>query len=300
MKKVLQSKKSLSYLLLFVLLIGILNFTGCTKDVANEDSEIVAKVGDATITKNELYDLMLLETGQHALEALIVEKMIEQEVEKNKIEITDEEIDEEFESMVEKLGGKEAFDNALVQTGMTEDLLKDNIIMNLKINKLLDPYITITNEELEEFFDANKDFLGQREEVQASHILVETEEEADKIKAKLDDGGDFAELAKEYSTDGSKDAGGDLGFFPRGAIVPEFESVAFALEINETSDPVRSQFGYHIIRVFDKVEGKAASFEDSKDEIETMIRDEKSKTAYEEWYDDIQGNYEITNYLNEK
>lgn len=297
MKKAIKSKKVLSYLLLGALLIGILSFTGCTNNKADNDSEIVAKVGDKNISKEDLYDLMVQQSGQQALEALIVEKIVELESEKKNIEIPEEEIEEEFNNMKEELGGEELFNQALEKSGLTIDVLKENITMNLTINKLIDPYISITDEEVENYFEENKSILGQKEEVKASHILVATKEEADEIKGKLDDGEDFAELAKEYSTDGSKDAGGDLGFFARGAMIPEFEEVAFSLDIDEISDPVKSQYGYHVIKVDEKIEGKNPKFEDLKDDIEANLRDAKSQEAYGKWYEDIRDEYEITNYL---
>lgn len=297
MVKALKSKKVLSYILLLTLIIGVLSFTGCTDNKAGNDSEIVAKVGDENITKEELYDLMVQQYGQQALDALIVEKIVELEVENENIEISEEEVEEEFDKMKEELGGEFQFNQALQQSGLTAESLKDNITMNLKINKLIEPYISITDDEMREYFEVNKSVLAQKEEVKASHILVDTKEEADEVKEKIDSGEDFAELAKEYSKDGSSEVGGDLGFFGKGRMVPEFEEVAFKLGIDEVSEPVKSEFGYHIIKVFEKIEGKNPTYEDMKDDINDIIRNEKSQEAYGKWYENIREEYEITNYL---
>ena len=307
MIKVIKSKKALSYILLFVLLIGVISFTGCTKDKAGEDSgagtkinkdlEIVAKVGNKEITKDELYEFLVVQNGQQALEALIIEKMVDLEIEKKKIAISDEETDEELEKMKEGIGGEEKFNQALQQSGLSVDELRENIVMNLKINKLIDPYISITDQEVKDYFEENKNMFAEEEEVKASHILVDTKEEADKIKGKLNSGEDFAKLAEEFSKDGSKDVGGDLGFFAKGRMVPEFEEVAFSLGVGEISEPVKSEFGYHIIKVVDKTETMDPKFEDLKDDIEDNMRNEKSQEAYGKWYEEIRGEYEITNYL---
>jgi peptidyl-prolyl cis-trans isomerase C len=118
--------------------------------------------------------------------------------------------------------------------------------------------------------DAAKQITGEQE-VHARHILVETEDEAKAVKAELDKGADFAELAKKKSKDPGASDGGDLGFFTKDQMVPEFSAVAFALEPGKISDPVKSQFGWHIIKVEEKRNRKAPDFEQVKAQIETYV-----------------------------
>jgi peptidyl-prolyl cis-trans isomerase C len=118
--------------------------------------------------------------------------------------------------------------------------------------------------------DAAKQITGEQE-VHARHILVETEDEAKAVKAELDKGADFAELAKKKSKDPGASDGGDLGFFTKEQMVPEFSAVAFALEPGKISDPVKSQFGWHIIKVEEKRNRKAPDFEQVKGQIETYV-----------------------------
>jgi peptidyl-prolyl cis-trans isomerase C len=118
--------------------------------------------------------------------------------------------------------------------------------------------------------EASKQIAGE-EEVHARHILVETEDEAKAVKAELDKGGDFAELAKKKSKDPGASDGGDLGFFTKDQMVPEFSEVAFKLEPGKISDPVKSQFGWHIIKVEEKRNRKAPDFEQVKAQIETYV-----------------------------
>src|SRR6201991_2806165 len=118
--------------------------------------------------------------------------------------------------------------------------------------------------------DASKQIAGEQE-VHARHILVETEDEAKAVKAELDKGADFAELAKKKSKDPGSADGGDLGFFTKEQMVPEFSAVAFALEPGKISDPVKSQFGWHIIKVEEKRNRKAPDFEQVKGQIETYV-----------------------------
>lgn len=139
----------------------------------------------------------------------------------------------------------------------------------------------VTEEEAKKFYDERASQMAGEEEVKASHILVKTEDKAKEVAKKLLDGGDFAALAKEYSEDpGSKDKGGVLGYFGRGQMVKEFEQVAFIMQKGETSQPVKTQFGYHIIRVDDRRKKDPPKFEDVKSEIlERMGQQKKIEEA---------------------
>jgi peptidyl-prolyl cis-trans isomerase C len=128
-----------------------------------------------------------------------------------------------------------------------------------------------TDEAMKKVYEeASKQITGEQE-VHARHILVETEDEAKAIKAELDKGADFAELAKKKSKDPGASDGGDLGFFTKDQMVPEFSAAAFALEPGKISDPVKSQFGWHIIKVEEKRNRKAPDFEQVKSQIETYV-----------------------------
>ena len=118
--------------------------------------------------------------------------------------------------------------------------------------------------------DASKQISGEQE-VHARHILVETEDDAKAVKAELDKGADFAELAKKKSKDPGASDGGDLGFFTKDQMVPEFSTVAFSLEPGKISDPVKTQFGWHIIKVEEKRNRKPPEFDQVKGQIETYV-----------------------------
>ncbi|WP_439407738.1 peptidylprolyl isomerase [Bradyrhizobium sp. DASA03076] len=118
--------------------------------------------------------------------------------------------------------------------------------------------------------EASKQITGEQE-VRARHILVETEDEAKAVKAELDKGADFADLAKKKSKDPGSADGGDLGFFTKEQMVPEFSAVAFTLEPGKISDPVKSQFGWHIIKVEEKRNRKAPEFDQVKPQIEQYV-----------------------------
>jgi peptidyl-prolyl cis-trans isomerase C len=131
----------------------------------------------------------------------------------------------------------------------------------------------VTDEAMKKVYDEAIKQMAEEEEVSARHILVETEDEAKKIVADLKKGADFLAIAKEKSKDpGSKDNGGDLGFFGKDQMVPEFANAAFALNKGQLSEPVKSQFGWHIIRVDDKRKKQPPTFDQVKDQIQTFVQ----------------------------
>jgi peptidyl-prolyl cis-trans isomerase C len=131
----------------------------------------------------------------------------------------------------------------------------------------------VTDDAMKKVYDEAIKQMADEEEVSARHILVETEEEAKKILADLKKGADFLAIAKEKSKDpGSKENGGDLGFFGKEQMVPEFANAAFALNKGQLSEPVKSQFGWHIIRVDDKRKKQPPTFDQVKDQIQTFVQ----------------------------
>src|SRR5450755_1465240 len=128
-----------------------------------------------------------------------------------------------------------------------------------------------TDDSMKKVYEEASKQIGGEEEVHARHILVETEDEAKAVAEELKKGADFAELAKKKSKDPGAADGGDLGFFTKDQMVPEFSQAAFALEPGKISDPVKSQFGWHIIKVEEKRKRKAPEFDQVKSQIETYV-----------------------------
>ncbi len=124
--------------------------------------------------------------------------------------------------------------------------------------------------------------------------MVDDEKTAKEVKKKLDEGEDFAELAKEYSKDESNaESGGELGFFGKGKMVKEFEDKAFSMKVDEISDPVKTEHGYHIIKVTDKKDAKKAKLADHKEEIKDTLFEQKLQTEYQTWLNEKKEDYKI-------
>ncbi|WP_337269265.1 peptidylprolyl isomerase [Oryzifoliimicrobium ureilyticus] len=176
-----------------------------------------------------------------------------------------------------KLLSQQAADEKLDQTAEFKkrmQYLSDRELHNAYFKKhVVD---TITDAEVKARYDKEVAALPKQEEVHARHILVKTEDEAKDIIKQLDAGKDFATLAKEKSTDPNKDDGGDLGYFSRGRMVKEFEDAAFALDKGAyTKTPVKTDFGYHVIKVEDKRDAPPPPFDQVKDQVRQLIMRDK-------------------------
>lgn len=301
--------KKLRYLIVITISL-VLAFTaiGCVNDEDGDNEEsrhfsddVVARVNGESITKADLYDFMVKQNGDKALEFLITNKIINLEAKKANIEATEEDINKEIDKLIENYGSEQALKIELAKYGYTIEGIKEDMQMNVKVRKLIEPQISITEEEMQAFFEENIVLFETIEEVEARHILVETEEEAQEVKSKLEQGEDFKQLAKDYSIDNNnKDQGGYLGYFDRvgkNRMVEEFEEAAFALEIDEISEPVKTKFGYHIIKVEDKIEAKEANYEESKEEVRNLILDQKVQIEYGPWIQEKLTEYDIENLL---
>lgn len=215
--------------------VGVITLSACSGD----DSETVVETSAGNVTKDEFYEELKDRYGEEVLRELVTVKVLE-----DKYEVTDEMIEEEIELAKEQFG--ENFDMVLQQSGFeSEEDYADVLYLSLLQEQALAEDIEITDEEIEQRYDRSKT------EIDAQHILVADEETANEVKEKLDDGEDFGELAAEYSTDGSAQDEGKLGYFTAGSMVPEFEDAAYNMEVGEISDPVESQYGFHIIKVND-------------------------------------------------
>lgn len=224
------------------------------------------------------------------LNVMVSQEIVYQEAGKQDITVTDEEVANEISSYMQLIENVDEYNKFMEESGIDEEFLKDHfkktLIYDKYRNKIMSETQT-TEIELKEHYKAHINEY-KKEEIKASHILITTlndmgeplsEEETAKkelkaadILSKIKQGGDFEALAKEYSDDkASAKNGGDLGYFAKGVMVPEFEKVAFELEKNQVSDVIKSSFGYHIIKVYDKRE-ETSTYEEEKENILGSIR----------------------------
>jgi peptidyl-prolyl cis-trans isomerase C len=153
--------------------------------------------------------------------------------------------------------------------------------------------VSADDEEAQTFYESNAAQFEKASEVSAKHILLDDEDKIKEIKVEIEGGLDFAEAAAKYSSCPSKEAGGSLGSFSKGKMVPEFEEAAFNLEIGQLSEPVKTQFGYHLIMVDSKIDGGVMSFDEVKEGIKQNLLNQKQFEAYNGKVTELKAKYTV-------
>lgn len=265
-------------------------------------AEAVATVNGKEITKDQLYDeLSKAGGGEAALDELIMKELVRQEAAKKNITVTAADIDKEIETYKTNFGSEENLNLALTQSGMTMELLRENIEMNQLLTKILEPEVKVTDEQVKQTFEENKASFDTPEQVRASVILVKTEAEANEIIKELKAGKDFAELAKSKSLDeATKTNGGDTDFFARGEREEAVENAAFKLAKDEISGAVKTSEGYQVIKLTDRKEAHSATLEEKKEEIRKTLVSQQVSQLSGSWLNEVRSKADIKNMLTEQ
>ena len=273
-------------------------------------NEAVARVNGSQITRKELdaavhaLSMQMARRGrqpipettgqlQHdLLDELIGRELLLQEGSKHPGADVEQKTQTQVDSIKKQLGGDEQFKATLAETGITPaeytQRVHDNIIIQETIQEIIDKEAKITPEEAKAYYDKNTEQFKQPETVRASHILIRVPADAtddvkrekraqiDAARSLVKGGEKFADVAKKVSEDpGSAANGGDLGFFPRGAMVPEFDAAAFSLKTNTVSDVITTQFGYHVLLVTDRRPAHVVPFDEVKDQLTQFLKQRK-------------------------
>jgi len=225
------------------------------------------------------------------LEGLIERELLYQESQKVGIKVDDQMIEGQLAAIKKRFPDEAEFKIALGKMNLTEDEVKMQIAQGLAIRQLIEQQVTskivVTDLETKAYYDGNPQMFKQPEQVKASHILIkvdagateaqkaEARKKIEAVQQKIKNGGDFAELAKEYSEGPSNTRGGDLDFFKRGQMVKPFDDAVFNMKTNEVSGIVETQFGYHIIKVYDKKPEETLAYVDVKDKLNQRMKREK-------------------------
>jgi peptidyl-prolyl cis-trans isomerase C len=204
-----------------------------------------------------------------------------------------------------------AFKQALIAQKMTLEQLREETRTQVLVSKMLQQevgsQIAVKPTDISGFYEKNPDKFQQPEAVHASHVLITVPEgaapaaraaaraKAENVLKQARAGVDFAKLARTYSDDASKGRGGDLGFFPKGQMVPAFEAAAFALAPNQVSDLVESPFGFHVIKVIEKRPAQSVPFSEAAPRIEQYLRQEQQQAKTKAFVDQLRakGNVQV-------
>lgn len=267
-------KKLLLCLFLTLLLVS------CAK---KEEGKVVATIDGDTITLQEfnreldkipmnMKMLVATETGKrNYLDRLIVKKLLLKEASKAKVE------------------SEKEFQDRLID-------IKEQLLIESVLKKKITADTKQTDEDLKKYYEEHKEEFKKDREISTRHILLKTEDEAKQVQARLKSGEDFADLAKRYSIDpNAKVSGGEIGFHPKGTLLPEYEAAAYKLtKVGETSGIVKTQFGYHIIRLEGTKPPSYVPFEEVKEFLKQKIAQDKQKEILEKYIEELKKNAKIT------
>jgi len=243
---------------------------------------VLAKVGDMELTKDDMVAIMRNLPQQQAQEVAGIE---------GRKRLLNEMVAGELfylKGMTEKYEEEEAFKKLLEET-------KRTLMQRYAVQKILEN-IKIEESVVAKHYEANKAKYQKGRTAKAKHILMAEKEEIDAVKKEIAEGLEFGEAAKKYSTCPSKEQGGDLGSFEEGRMVPEFEAVAFEAEIGVVSDPVKTQFGYHLILVDERTEASERPLEEVAAQIEQEMMMQKQTEVYQAEVAALKEVYPVTTY----
>ncbi len=288
--------------MLFIFIFVFL-FAGCSKTVVRVDGiEIKQKEVDTYInfykkqsTSSELTgdeeELKTLEAS--IIDSLIVTKLLEKYAEENNITVSSEEVDKQIELIIGSYPSEEDFKKGLKDMDIDRKFLENyfrSLMLGSKIFEVVTADVIVTGQEIKQYYDDNKKTLFVvPARVKASHILAifpwvednseETEEGKEEalkkikmVEDKLNNGGDFEDLARQYSDDSASAAsGGDLDYISKGQMIEEFEEALFSLDLGEVSEIVETKYGFHIIKVFDRQEEYIQKFDEVEESINAYL-----------------------------
>lgn len=251
-------------------LVGLLLAAGACSDKPDPSSKALAVINGKEITASE-FDLRWSQVPEFArktyagtdgrrkfLDELITRELLLQEARKRGIDR-----DRTFQERLERIK----------ERNMLDGLIREEV----------DARVTVAPDEIKAYYDANQGSFTANDELRAGHILVRTEAEAAELRRRILEGEDFAAVARRASLDAAtRHKGGDLGVIKKGQTVPEFERALFTLKVGEISQPVPTQFGYHLVKLTDRTPGVPLSFEEAKDQVKEQVQIEKKRKRFDE------------------
>src|SRR5215217_2303604 len=299
--------------------VAILVVAGCNpaEPVANVDSQArkVVTFEGGDVTQGELDefaeqsgvpkdDPQYQATVQQIMPQLVSIEIAKAYAQEHNITVSDKEVRQQLAKLKEGVGdqarasgqdvsNQEAYEQALKQNNITEDQLREDIRENLPVQEVQERVTgdaEPSDKEIQNYYEKTKEAQFTTPEQRCvRHILFnkDQKEKAEDIKQQLENGGDFAKLAKENSQDpGSAENGGDLGCLGKGETVPEFEQAAFGAEQGEIVGPIKTEFGYHILKVTDVKPEQTRSLQEVEPQIRSQLATEKQSEAFNKWIEE--------------
>ncbi|MFH1381013.1 MAG: peptidylprolyl isomerase [Candidatus Omnitrophota bacterium] len=267
------------WLLFTILCFGVLSILqGCAK--SRNDNAVLARIDNTeTITVGEFteriarlperYQEIINKNKKEFLDEVIIDRLLYKDAVKRKLD-KDKEVQQVFEEAKRKI--------------LIARLLKDQV----------DGKVQVAEEDVDIYYDENKDKFTMPEVLRASHILVKTKEDAQDILVELSNGRNFEDLARARSVDPTAKNGGDLGHFTKNQMVPEIDEVCLKLQVGEISDVVKTNFGYHIVKLTERREPRVKSMDEVHDNIEQALMRQKKALLFNEYVEKLKEQSQIT------
>jgi peptidyl-prolyl cis-trans isomerase C len=226
------------------------------------------------------------------LDQLATELVLLSEADTRGLTFSDEEVDAQLQTIIDGFESREEYEQLLAEAGFTNEdqlrrLIRENETIRLIVTDI-EANLEISEEDVQAYYDANQANFQQPEQACTRHILLETEEDANDVVSELDGGADFAALAEERSTGPSGPRGGDLGCLTPGQTVPAFNDAAFSAEVDEVVGPVETQFGFHVILVYERSDATVAPLEQVEENIRQQLRGEVLDDTIQSLRDDAE------------
>jgi len=292
----------LRLLSLFLCLFGLV--AGCSSEPIVEVLPALIVINDQEITKadflvkfeqslqkdQQLSGIEREELQRSFLVQLIDRELIHGEARRLNIALTEADVEAALQGYREDYPGS-SFEEMLAERGLTleawREELKESLIMEKLLEQAVYSRVSVSDEEVAAYFKANRDQFDRPEQVRARQIVVADEAEGQEVLGILRQERSFAEVAAEYSLSPDAEQGGDLGFFSRGEMPPEFDAIVFDLPVKRLSDLVKSEYGYHIFLVEEKRKAKRLNKKEASDEIRAILDGRKKEEVYLAWLQDM-------------
>jgi peptidyl-prolyl cis-trans isomerase C len=295
-------KTHLRILTLLICLFGLA--AGCSSEPVVEVLPALIVINDQEITKadfliefeqslqkdQQLSGIEREELQRSFLVQLIDRELIHGEARRLNIALTEADVEAALQSYRQDYPGS-SFEEMLAERGLTleawREELKESLIMEKLLEQAVYSMVSVSDEEVAVYFKANRDQFDRPEQVRARQIVVADEAEGQEVLGMLRQERSFAEVAAEYSLSPDAEQGGDLGFFGRGEMPPEFDAIVFDLPVKRLSDLVKSEYGYHIFLVEEKRKAKRLNKKEASEEIRAILEGRKKEEVYLAWLQDM-------------
>jgi len=291
--------------------VAVVNGTVITQE--NFDREMTRVRQQLASRGRPLTRAQLSGVENNVLENLITNELLYQETERKGIKVGEQAVNEQLNKIRQRFPSEEAYKSTIGKMNLSEADIKTQIEKGLSIQQLVkqefSQKVNVSEKDTRAYYEGNQKMFRRPEEIRASHILIKVDskstesQKADaykkisEIQVKIQQGGDFAALAKEFSQGPSNVKGGDLGFFKRGQMVKPFEKAAFALVPGEVSGIVETRFGYHLIKVFEKNPETTGEYSAVKDRLKQSLEQQEVQKQMEVYVEGLKSKGKVERFL---